>query len=41
MTMKTVKLASARYLDGLHTTGNAHGRAFRDLEWEAKILKLT
>ncbi len=39
-TLKTVKLASARYLDGLPTTGNAHGRAFRDPEWEEKIHKL-
>jgi fumarate hydratase class I len=39
-TLKTVKLASARYLDGLPTSGNAHGRAFRDLEWEEKIQKL-
>ena len=34
MTLKTVKLASAKYLDGLNTDGNDHGRAFRDLEWE-------
>lgn len=40
MTLKTVKLASARYLDNLPTTGNAAGRAFRDLEWEAKINKI-
>ncbi len=40
-TLKTVKLASTKYLDDLPTTGNAHGRAFRDLEWEARILKLT
>jgi len=39
--LKLVKLASVRYLDGLPTTGNAHGRAFRDLEWEAKILEMT
>ena len=37
--MKTVKLASAGYLDHLPTSGNEKGRAFRDLEWEAKILK--
>lgn len=30
-----------RYLDNLPTSGNAHGRAFRDLEWEAKILDMT
>lgn len=37
--LKTVKLASARSLDELPTTGNEHGRAFRDLEWEAKLLQ--
>ena len=39
-TLKTVKLASTRYLDKLPTSGNAHGRAFRDLEFEEKIQKL-
>ena len=39
-TLKTVKLASTRYLDKLPTSGNAHGRAFRDLELEEKIQKL-
>jgi fumarate hydratase class I len=39
-TLKTVKLASCHYLDDLPTTGNAHGRAFRDLDLEAKIYKL-
>jgi len=37
--LKTVKLASARYYDDLPTFGNAHGRAFRDLKWEEKVLK--
>jgi len=37
-TLKTVKLTSARYLDGLPTTGNAQGRAFRDVELEAQVL---
>jgi fumarate hydratase class I len=41
MTLKTVKLASARYLDGLPTTGNAAGRAFRDLALEEKVQALT
>ncbi|MDB4142879.1 fumarate hydratase [Akkermansiaceae bacterium] len=36
--IKTVKLASARYLDELPTEGNEHGQAFRDLEMEAKLL---
>ncbi|MEZ4215431.1 MAG: fumarate hydratase [Myxococcota bacterium] len=40
-TLKTVKLASARYLDGLPTTGNARGRAFRDPVLEAEIHRLT
>ncbi|MCU0793865.1 MAG: fumarate hydratase [Opitutaceae bacterium] len=39
-TMKTLKLASARYYDALPTTGDKHGRAFRDLEWEAKVLDI-
>ena len=38
--MKTLKLASTRYLDSLPTTGNEHGRAFRDLEWEGKVLDI-
>jgi fumarate hydratase, class I len=36
--LKTVKLASARELDGLPTTGNEHGRAFRDVELEGRLL---
>lgn len=39
--MKTVKLASCRYLDGLPTQGSDSGHAFRDLEWEQKILQMT
>ena len=38
--LKTAKLASARYLDDLPRTGNALGRAFRDVEWEEKILAI-
>ena len=34
-------MASARYYDNLHTEGNAHGRAFRDVEMEKQIHKLT
>ncbi len=41
MTMKTVKLASAGYLDGLPTKGSASAHAFRDLELEEKILKIS
>jgi fumarate hydratase class I len=40
-TLKTVKLASTRYLDELPTTGNSEGRAFRDRELEEQVLKLT
>ncbi len=41
LNLKTVKLASARYLDGLPTEGSELGHAFRDLDMEAKVLKLT
>ena len=40
-TLKTAKLASARYLDHLPTSGNALGRAFRDLEWEQRVLEIS
>ncbi len=40
-TLKTVKLASTKYLDDLPVTGSQDGRAFRDLEMEAEIHKLT
>jgi fumarate hydratase, class I len=36
--LKTVKLASAGELDGLPTTGDEFGRAFRDIELEGKLL---
>ncbi len=39
MNLKTVKLASAKYLDELPATGSAEGRAFRDIEMERKILE--
>jgi fumarate hydratase class I len=38
--LKTVKLASARYLDGLPTAGSETGHAFRDVELEAQVLEL-
>ncbi len=38
--LKTVKLASCGYYDHLPTTGSPGGRAFRDLEWEARILRI-
>ncbi len=37
--MKTLKLASAGYLDRLPSKGNAGGQAFRDLDMEEKLLK--
>ncbi len=37
--LKTVKLATTGYLDHLPTSGNAHGRAFRDVEMEEKMLQ--
>lgn len=41
-TLKVSKLASTKYLDSLPTTGNERtGRAFRDLELEREIHKLT
>ncbi len=39
-TLKTVKEASAGYLDGLPLTGSPGGRAFRDIEWEERIEKI-
>jgi fumarate hydratase class I len=36
--LKTVKLASTKYLDGLPAQGNEYGQAFRDVELERKIL---
>jgi fumarate hydratase class I len=41
MTLKTVKLASCRYLDALPTQGGRSGHAFRDLELEREVLELT
>ncbi|ADO47948.1 class I fumarate hydratase FumA [[Enterobacter] lignolyticus] len=38
-TLKTVKLASTRYYDGLPTEGNAHGQAFRDVKLEQELLQ--
>jgi fumarate hydratase class I len=41
LNLKTVKLASAGYLDGLPTQGGAGGHAFRDLALEAEALKIS
>ena len=37
--LKTVKLASTKYLDALPTSGNEGGQAFRDVELEQQLLK--
>ena len=39
-TLKTVKLASTKYLDRLPTSGNDQGRAFRDLDMERQVLEI-
>ena len=40
--LKTAKLASAKFLDSLPTSGDAAtGHGFRDLEWEQRILEMT
>ena len=39
--LKTVKLASCRYLDGLPTQGGEDGHGFRDLEMEAVVHELS
>src|SRR5689334_21991310 len=41
LTMKTVKLASCRYYDELPTQGSEDGNAFRDVEMEKEVHKLT
>ena len=40
-TLKTVKLASARYLDTLPIAGSKSGHAFRDLELEGLVHRMT
>jgi len=41
LNLKTVKLASAGYLDGLPTQGSPGGHAFRDLDLEKQLLQIT
>ena len=41
MTLKTVKLASTKWLDTLPTTGSKAGHAIRDLEMEQKVLEIS
>ena len=40
-TLKTAKYASTHYLDHLPTQGSESGHAFRDLDWEERILEMT
>jgi fumarate hydratase class I len=40
-TLKTVKLASTKWLDELPTKGSKSGHAFRDLELEQQVLELS
>ena len=40
MTLKTVKLASAGFLDGLPKKGGTKGTPFRDPDWEARVMRL-
>jgi len=39
--LKTVKLASTKWLDNLPTGGSVAGHAFRDIEMEQKVLELS
>ena len=39
--VETAKLASTRYLDSLPTSGSKSGHAFRDVDLEQKVLKLS
>jgi len=41
LVLKTVKLASARYLDALPAQGSPAGHAFRDLALESRLLEAT
>jgi fumarate hydratase class I len=41
LTMKTVKLASTKYYDSLPAAGSEDGHAFRDLDMETQVLRMT
>src|SRR5580692_2958137 len=41
LNLKTVKLASCRYLDSLPAQGNKYGQAYRDRDFEEEVLALT
>ena len=40
MTLKTVKLASTKYLDSLPLSVNEHGWTFHDVNLEAKVMNV-
>ena len=39
-TLKTLKLATTKYLDRLPTSGNEYGRAFRDVDMERQVFEI-
>ncbi len=41
LTLKTVKMASTKYYDELPTKGGPDGQAYRDIEWEERILEMS
>jgi fumarate hydratase, class I len=41
LALKVAKLASARYLDHLPTKGSPSGHAYRDVEWEQKVVEIS
>ena len=41
LNLKTVKMASTKYYDELPTMGGPNGQAYRDIEWEERILKMS
>ncbi len=41
LNLKTVKMASTKYYDELPTCGGPNGQAYRDIEWEERILKMS
>jgi fumarate hydratase class I len=41
LTLKTVKLGSTKWYDGLPLEGGRDGHAFRDVEMEARVLEMT
>src|SRR3978361_318733 len=41
LTLKTVKLASTKWLDGRPTSGDKSGHAFRDVELEKQVLEIS